>query len=225
MGRRPPRRPAGPALDPDTWVAPALPTRGDTADVAGALYGSRLYDQPAHQDAAAAVRAFCAPGPPLNVEIGVDRGYRLLAHARRWPAARWLGLEIRRSILDATPMAPENALLFRGDARAVLAALVPAGRVGRIDALFPSPSDDPRKLLLTPTFAALCARVLAPSGVVHVATDVPGMVPLAEAAFAEWTAAAHPPSGPVQSRREKVCAAEGRPVWRWTWRAPGEGRP
>lgn len=207
-------------VDPDTWVPPELPDSPDPAHIRGTMYGTRLYDQPAHAAFAARVRGFCAPGPPLALEVGVDRGYRLLAHARRWPGTRWLGVEIRRTVLDAAEAAPDNALLIRGDARAVLAALVPDARLSRIDVLFPTPSNDPRHLLLTPAFAALVRQKLAPGGVLHLATDVPGLATLAERAFGAWPAAPEPDSGPVLSRREKVCAREGRRVWRWTWGRP-----
>ncbi len=213
-----------PAIDPDTWRPPELPEAlresDDTHDIVGTRSGTRLFEQPGHRAEAERVRAFCAPGPVLNVELGVDRGYRLLSHARRWPAERWLGIELRKTVLDAAATAPENALLVRGDARAVLSALVPAGRVARLDILFPTPSNQPRHLLLTPVFGRLAARVLQPDGVLHLATDVPGMVPLAEAAFGHWRAVDHPPSGPVRSRREKVCEQTGRQVWRWSWSPP-----
>ena len=228
MSRRP-RPPRPPALDPDAWQAPALPAAvhaaNDPDHIPGTRSGSRLYEQPAYRAEAAHIRAFCAvDGPPLNVELGVDRGYRLLAHARRWPDQRWLGIELRKTVLDAAESAPGNALLVRGDARAVLAALVPAGAVARLDILFPTPSNNPRHLLLTPVFGSLVQRVLRPDGVVHVATDIPGMVPLAEATFGHWYTAAQPPSGPVHSRREKVCAREERRVWRWTWSPPRSSR-
>lgn len=215
----------GRPIDPDTWEPPPLLPSASAEAIRGTLHGSRLYDQPEHAAFAARVRAFCAAAGPLNLEIGVDRGYRLLAHARRWPEARWLGVELRRSVLPAAEATPSNALLLRGDARAVLAGLVPEGRLARVDILFPSPSDDPRHLLLTPAFARLLATRLAPEGVVHLATDVPGMVGLVEAAFEGWLPAPEPPSGPVRSRREKVCEREGRRVWRWTGSRPREAGP
>ena len=165
----PPRRPglrAGGAMsrtvDPDTWTPPpALPGPSDDGgeDIRGTMYGTRLYAQPEHRAFAERVRAFCAPGgPPLSLEIGVDRGYRLLAHARRWPAQRWLGVEVRRTVLAAAGSAPDNALLLRADARAVLAALIPPARLQRVDVLFPTPSNSPRHLLLTPALVDLLAR-------------------------------------------------------------------
>lgn len=215
----------GRPVDPDTWIPPALPASPGPEAIRGTLHGSRLYDQPEHAAFAARVRTFCAPGPPFAMEIGVDRGYRLLAHARRWPETRWLGVEVRRTVLAAAEAAPDNALLLRADARAVLACLVPEGRLSRVDILFPTPSTDPRHLLLTPALARLLATRLTAAGVVHLASDVPGMIGLVEAAFAGWPAAPEPPSGPVRSRREKVCEREGRRVWRWTFGRPAASEP
>lgn len=214
----------GREVDPDTWQPPPVRPSAGADAIRGTLSGSRLYDQPEHAAFAARVRGFCAPGPaPLNLEVGVDRGYRLLAHARRWPSARWLGVEIRRTVQSAAGSAPENALLIRGDARAVLSALVPAGGLARADILFPTPSKDPKHLLLTPVFVSLLASRLAPGGVLLFATDVPGMARWAEALLAGWDRVPEPPSGPVQSRREKVCARTGRPVWRWACVPPTLG--
>ena len=208
-------------LDPDTWEPPAPPAALDGGRIRGTLYGSQLYAQPRHAATVARIQAFCAPGPRLNLEIGVDRGYRLLGHARRWPEQRWLGVEIRRTVQEAAAQAPDNALLLRADVRAVLAAgLIPEGRLGRVDILFPSPSHDPRHLLLTPTLVALLGQHLAPDGVLLFATDVPGMARLAEGLLADWPRQAEPPSGPVRSRREKACAEQGRPVWRWACTPP-----
>ena len=108
-------------IDPDTWEPPSALPSASAASIRGTRYGTRLYDQPEHAAFAARVRAFCAPSDTaLNLEIGVDRGYRLLAHARRWPDQRWLGVELRRTVLPGADAAPPNALLLRGDARAGL---------------------------------------------------------------------------------------------------------
>ena len=185
------------------------------AGIRGAMYGSRLYDQPKHAEFATTVREFAQPGPPLNLEIGVDRGYRLLAHARRWPEQRWLGVEVRRTVLAAAQHAPSNALLLRADARAILEGLLPEHRLQRVDILFPSPTHCSRKLLLSPAFVSLLASRMHPSGVLLLATDVPGMADLARELLLHWPEAAPLPVGTVHSRREKVCAQQGRPVWQF----------
>jgi tRNA G46 methylase TrmB len=199
---------------------PALPP-ASARQVRGALGGTALYDDGRHADARARLDAFVAGDEPLAVEIGFDHGMRILDHARRWPDARWLGLEIRkRRVAAAAPHAPPNCLLWRADARTVFAALLPPERVRWVYILFPTPTDNPRHLLLTAPFVDALRRSLAPDGVVHVATDVAGMAAHAEALFAGWPAAAVPPMGPVISRRERVCARDGLPVYRLS-----RGRP
>lgn len=208
-------------LEPDSWSCPEVRDSEDTSRLRGTRGGSLLYEQPAHRAFAERVRAFCDGATVLNVEVGVDRGYRLLAHARRWPDQRWLGIELRRTVDAAAQAAPENALLVRGDGRAVLGALVPDGRLQRVDILFPSPSNDPRHILLTADIERLLRKKLAPDGVLLLATDVPDYMRVAEHLFAAWTRVPEPPSGPVRSRREKVCARDGRPVWRYGLVPPG----
>jgi len=210
-------------LDPDTWVAPEPLLHGSARGIRGTLYGSQLYDQPTHRAAGEAVRAFCSGDGPLAIELGVDKGYRIMAHARRWPSARWLGIELRRRIEPSIPEAPDNCLLLKGDGRAVLSALVPDGRVDRLDILFPTPSDNPRHLLITPQLVQVLERVMTPEGVVYLATDVPGFRPLVARCFAAWRQGEIPLSGPVRSRREKVCEREGRPVWRFAFLPPADG--
>ena len=214
---RSPRRNRPPHIDPETWQPPAIPLVRDPKHLPGTRSGSRLYEQPAHRKEADRIRQFCASASVLNIEVGVDRGYRLLSHARRWPDEHWLGIELRRSVEHGDAELPTNALLVRGDARAVLAHLVPPRQVTRVDILFPTPSDNPRHLLLTPAFAALLHSVLKVGGVVHIATDIPGMVALVEDAFGQWAPAPTPPSGPVRSRREKACERSDCRVWRWTF--------
>ena len=219
-------RPAPPPrIDPDRWVAPPAPAPRASGAQPGALHGSRIYDQPAHAAVAARVRAFCAPGPPLALEIGVDRGYRLLCHARRWPAWRWIGVELRRTLPKAGEDTPDNALLVRADARALVPALVPPGRLARVDILFPSPSDNPRHLLLTPDFVETLRTAFAPGGVLLLRTDLPGLVDTVADLFAHWQAVHEPLSGPTESRRERVCRQSERPVWTWCLSPPGVDRP
>jgi tRNA (guanine-N7-)-methyltransferase len=199
------------------WSPP--PLLPETTDPR-AMHGSRLYDRPEHAAKRDRLLAFCAGEGPLALEVGFDHGMRILDHARRWPGTRWLGVELRkRRVEAASPHAPPNCLLVAGDARTVI-RLVPAGRLARVDVLFPTPVTNPRHLLLTPGFVADLARALAPDGVVHLATDVEGLHARATTCFAGWPAAPEPEAGPVLSRRERVCKRDALPVWRATWRRP-----
>lgn len=204
------------------WTPPSLLTeRDDPARLRGTLGGSLLYERPEHAATASRVRAFLDGSAPAYLEIGFDHGMKLLDHARRWPEARWLGVEIRRRRVEAAaPHAPPNALLLRADARALLATLVPAGRLNGVYVLFPTPATNPRHLLLTPALVEALRRSLSAHGVVHVATDVEGMFAHAASLFAGWPTAEPPPMGPVLSRRERVCRRDGLPVWRATWSPP-----
>jgi tRNA G46 methylase TrmB len=208
-------------LDPDTWEAPALPPGRVGRGVRGALAGSRLYEQPEHQAFAQEIRTFLARPGPAALDVGIDHGMRFVDHARRFPEVTWLGCEIRRDRVAALqPHLPANARAVRADARTLLHAVIPPGRLDWIYVLFPSPSNDPRHVLVTPGFVDDARNALAPGGAVHLATDVPGMAQWIERCFAGWTHADPPPTGPVQTRRERVCARDGRRVWRWSIRVP-----
>jgi tRNA G46 methylase TrmB len=202
------------------WTPPELlPSEGRR--VKGALSGSLLFEQPEHKAEAEAMLAFLAGGGPVAIEVGVDHGTVLIDHARRYPNWRWLGMEIRkRKVEKARPHAPENARLWAADARSVFAAVLADRSVDRVDILFPTPVTHPRHLLLTDAFVSDLARVVRPTGVVTVATDVEGLFQWACERFASWRHALAPERGPVRSRRERVCQRDGLPVSWGHWHPP-----
>lgn len=201
-------------IDRDTWEAPPVEASPDDRRVRGALGGSLLLDRPEHRDFRDRITSFVdAPGP-LALEIGFDFGERLLGAARANPEMRWLGCELRKMrVAEVDALAPPNLLALRADARTLLAALIPPGRLTYAYVLFPTPTLRPSHLLLTPDLVALLARALGPMGVLHVATDVPGMARHAERLLAGWVPATPPPTSPVLSRRERVCARDGLTVY------------
>jgi tRNA G46 methylase TrmB len=178
--------------------------------VVHAVGGSLILDQPAFADVRAALDAFVAPGPPLAVEVGFDHGINLLAHARDFPGWRWLGVELRRARVRAVAdNAPPNCLPLRLDARTLFAAALPAGRVQRVDILFPTPVLRPGHTIFTEAFVADLARALAPAGVLRVMTDVPALDAQICALLAGWRPSAPPPRSAALSRRERVCLRDG----------------
>jgi tRNA (guanine-N7-)-methyltransferase len=221
----------------EPWEPPALLVHPGGDRVRGALQGSLLFEQPAHRATRDAVRSFVDPSwgggtsprnaPRVALEIGFDHGMRILDHARRFPEVRWLGLEIREArVQAAAPHAPSNCLLLRADARTVLAVVLPDACLDAVYILFPTPTRNPRHLLLTPGLVDDLARVVRPGGVVHLATDVEGYFTWASACFGAWTPADGPPwYGPVLSRRERVCKRDGLPVHRGTWAVPPRATP
>jgi tRNA G46 methylase TrmB len=213
--------PSGYPVDVD-WTPPKLLSRDEHTRVRGALAGSLLYEQPEHVLTRDRVREFLSTDAPTALEIGFDHGMRLLDHARRWPEVRWLGVEIRRARVEAAlPHAPANCLLLRADARTLLSAVVPPASLGWVYILFPTPTEHPRHLLLTPGLVSDLARALAPGGSVLLRTDVEGYARWADTCFEGWsTPAEAPPMGPVLSRRERVCKRDGLVVHQRCWQAP-----
>ncbi len=203
-------------MDVGTWEPPALPERASDPGF-GAMAGTRYYERPEHLAERQRIVDFLdAPGP-VGFEIGFDHGNVILDLARTFTEILWVGAEVRKARVDAAaPHAPPNALLLRGDARGLLASVIPAGRLSFIYVLFPSPSHDPRHLLLTPATVAAFATALAPGGQLHLATDVPAMARLAEGLLSTWPEGPGVPHGGELSRRDRVCRRDGREVWRFT---------
>ena len=207
----------------DSWTPP--PPLAPRSGVRGALGGSRLFEQPAQRAEVAAFREFIARPGALAVEVGFDFGHRLLDHARRWPQTSWLGLEVRQArVIELAEKAPPNLLPWRADARTVFATLMPDEAVDRVDILFPTPWWDDgkraKRLLLNADFVADLGRTLRPDGVIHVATDVEPYFRHVEELFSAWRPDSNPPAGEARSRRERVCARDGLPVWTGSWSPP-----
>jgi tRNA G46 methylase TrmB len=204
----------GVSVNRDSWAPPDPPARRNQGDVPGAMGGSRLWELPAQQADREALERFVRPGPPLAVEIGFDHGITLLSQARAYPGWRWLGVELReRRVAAVQAHTPENCLALRADGRTLFANLLPPGRVQRVDLLFPTPAVRGRHLLLTPALVDDMRRCLAPTALVHLRTDVPGMAELADKLWSGWPAAPPPPPAAELSRRERVCRRDGLPVY------------
>lgn len=207
--------------DRATWTPP-LPLVSAEGRVKGTLGGSLLWDRPEHQAERERVLSFLAAPGPVWLEIGFDHGMGILDRARRWPDTRQLGVELRkRRVAGVAAHAPENCLLLATDARGLLSRVLPPGRLDLTLILFPTPALDPRHLLLTEGLVAELARVTAPGGRVHLATDVPAYADWICGLFSGWAEAEAPELGPVLSRRERVCRRDDLPVWRMTYRRSG----
>ena len=205
-------------VDRDSWTPPKPPDRSGADRWAGALGGSKLLQQPRYARRLEQLRHFITRPGPLALEIGFDHGINLLANARAFPDWRWLGVEIRRHRVSAVqPHLPDNCMALRLDARILLASVLEAAELDRVDILFPTPAVKGSHLLFTPALVHHLSRCLRPDGVVHIATDVPGVHKLCEELFARWERAPHPPRAPDLSRRERVCQRDGLRVWRETY--------
>jgi len=180
--------------------------------------GSRLLDLPQYAAQRARLVGFARGAGPRALEIGFDHGITLLANARAMPDWRWLGVELRkRRVAAVQPHVPANCLAERLDARTLLASGIVDGALHRVDVLFPTPAVKARHLLWTSAFVTDLAGSLAPRGVVHVATDVPGLADLIRRLFVGWRRTTDPPPSPELSRRDRVCRRDGIPVERMTF--------
>lgn len=200
--------------------------------IRGALNGSRFIEQPHIRPEVEATRAFVRGSAPVLVEVGFDHGRRLHAMARHNPGWRLLGLEVRKQrVQEAIDRAArdglDNVRPWRMDARIAFASVLPDASAAVVEVLFPTPWWQPAKrakrLLIQPDFLQDVQRVLAPGGILHIATDVGDYADhidtvLAATSLMPLTAEAAQTRRPIctqQSRREWKCAREGIAVHRW----------
>jgi tRNA (guanine-N7-)-methyltransferase len=178
---------------------------------------------------------FVAPRQPLHLDIGSARGRFLLAMAPLQPDWNFLGVEIRRALVDAAER--ERQALELGNVRFLfrnanvslepwLAAL-PPGLLRRVTIQFPDPwfkTKHHKRRVLQPQLLRALAAALQPGGELFLQSDVPEviqpMVALTEVSGCFERPAADPrpwrPSNPlpVATERERHVLAQGLPVYR-----------
>ena len=117
---------------------------------------------------------------PVEIEIGIGKGRFILEQGAARPEVNFLGVEwslkyLRLAKERAQRQGLSNIRLFRGDARHVLAALLPDRSVARVHIYCPDPWPKKRhhkRRLFTPVTAAHFGRVLIPGGFLDLSTDV-----------------------------------------------------
>lgn len=116
---------------------------------------------------------------PVWLEIGFGNGDALRHVAARHPGVNCVGIEVHRPgvghlLRGLADDGLENVRVLRADAAEVLRHHVADGALARVLVFFPDPWPKKRhhkRRLVQPGFAAEVARVLAPGGIVHLATD------------------------------------------------------
>lgn len=163
------------------------------------------------------------------VEIGFGRGEFLLELAAKRPETAFLGVEIsfKRVLKMARKVGRaglRNVRLIEAKGEVVLSDLLPADLLDEIWVNFsdPWPKDrHARRRVIQPDFVRNAARILAPDGVLHVATDdVPYAQQIAEVLASETLLenvfAPHPwrseVPGRIQTGYEIEWRAAGRPL-------------
>jgi len=151
---------------------------------------------------------------PVEVEIGPGRGETILALAAASPDRNFFGIERKAGAAAAIAAAAArralaNVRLVGGDARCIVARLVPDASVAAYHVYFPDPwpkTGHRHRRLMTPDFAAAVARTLVPGGAVHVASDLPALTAdlhtrLAAAGLVPHPTATAPPRPPTKFER------------------------
>jgi tRNA (guanine-N7-)-methyltransferase len=116
---------------------------------------------------------------PIILEIGFGNGESLLAQAIDHPEYDFLGIEVHTPgighLLNALDQrALTNVRVIREDATRVIREAIPDGAIAGIQIFFPDPWPKTRhhkRRLIQPDLVERLARVLAPGGSLHLATD------------------------------------------------------
>jgi tRNA (guanine-N7-)-methyltransferase len=171
---------------------------------------------------------------PVEIEVGFGKGLFLLNAGAARPQSNFFGIEIERKyvLLAATRLARKgltNVKVACGDARYVLANVIPAETVAALHVYFPDPwwkQRHRKRRLFTADFAQASARVLTSGGRLHFVSDV-------QAYFDETIdmlksfpqlAAIAPPDVKAPEHDmdyltnfERKYRREGRPIYRAAW--------
>jgi tRNA (guanine-N7-)-methyltransferase len=162
-------------------------------------------------------RAVFGNDAPVEVEIGPGRGDVLLAFAAAAPARNFFAIE--RAAGAAAGIAAraeaaglENVRVVAGDARCVIARCVPDASVSAYHVYFPDPWPKTRhreRRVITGDLPREIVRTLVAGGVVHVASDLAGVVEAGVGALVGAglvrVAAAPPPPRPVTAFERKYA--------------------
>ncbi|MGL6135585.1 MAG: tRNA (guanosine(46)-N7)-methyltransferase TrmB [Prochlorococcaceae cyanobacterium] len=178
---------------------------------------------------------FADPARPIHLDIGCARGRFLLAMAEAQPENNYLGVEIRRPLVEAAEaerraLELSNLHVLFCNANVSLEhwlACLEQGLLGRVSIQFPDPWFKKRhhkRRVLQPALLLALASALAPGRELFLQSDVQAviepMVQLVEASgcFNRPAADARPWRGanplPVASERETHVLQQGLPVYR-----------
>jgi len=189
-------------------------------------------------DIADVPRVEVEPGRALEVELGAAEAHFLLDRARDDRTTAFVGVEIRRELVDAVnaavaasgPIGPTNVRSVFANMSVDMARLFHDGSVRRFFLNFPDPFFKRRqhkRRVIGPGLTAAIGRALVPGGELFVQTDIFALALDAMAALeadesfdnaaGPWTFTRHNPYG-AKSRRERQCEGEGVSIWRLLYR-------
>jgi len=172
---------------------------------------------------------------PVELEVGSGKGLFLLNAATSDPGCNFLGVELSRKYaqLAGERLAKNrvaNARIWRGDARHVLARLVPVASVRAVHVYFPDPwwkKRHKKRRVFTDSLVADVERALMPGGELRIASDVEeyfGIIKALVAGRARFHEQPAPePKAPEHtldylSNFERKYRIEGRSIFRASYR-------
>jgi tRNA (guanine-N7-)-methyltransferase len=117
---------------------------------------------------------------PIELEVGSGKGLFLLNAAAREPSVYYLGIELSRkyALFAAERLARRgqmNARVWCGDAKVVLARVVPEASLRAVHVYFPDPwwkARHKKRRVFTGALVQEIVRTLSPGGQLNVASDV-----------------------------------------------------
>jgi len=189
-------------------------------------------------DIADVPRVEVEPGRALEVELGAAEAHFLIDRARADAETQFVGVEIRRELVEAVNVAcaaagPANLRSVFANMSVDMGRLFRDASVRRFFLNFPDPwfkSRQHKRRVIGPGLMAEIGRALAPGGELYVQTDIFALALDAMAAleaddgFANvaepWTFLRASPYE-AKSRRERQCETEGVRVWRLLYRKTG----
>jgi len=177
---------------------------------------------------------------PVELEIGSGKGLFLFNAASANPSHNFLGIELSRKYARiaaerlATQQTP-NAKIWRGDARSIMARLIPNTKLRAIHVYFPDPwwkKRHKKRRVFTDELVAQIARLLQLGGELRVASDVEeyfGLIQHLIAALPQLKEQTVPPlqtphnSFDYLTNFERKYRIEGRPIFRAHYRLESPG--
>ena len=182
-------------------------------------------------DIADVPRVVAPAGCALEVELGAAEAHFLIDRARVDAATSFVGVEIRRELVEAVNAAcaadgPANVRSVFANISVDMGRLFADGSVRRFFLNFPDPwfkSRQHKRRVIGPGLMAEIGRALAAGGELYVQTDIFALALDAMAALegddgfvnaaGAWTFLRESPYD-AKSRRERQCETDGVRVWR-----------
>lgn len=190
--------------------------------------GRRQYERvaPRLPDGPIDLSAILPGDGPLELDVGFGRGASLFARHEAAPESRLIGVEIKtkwsyKVEARCQRLGLEHVRAFAGDIREILPRSGPESCLDKVFLHFPDPWWKKRhrsRLVLQPAVLDDLARLIRPSGVLFVQTDVGERMELYESLVAEHEAfdgkrIDHNPYGSI-SNRESRAEEDGLPIHR-----------